>query len=225
MLSEPSGNRFYGYSSGTYAKINPSLGAAALVPSQEEIDSLGGGVTRRDWNARFELVYQRAKDVDVASLMGVTPVMLAFAAFLRRRHNTTPKELWRLKGIFCTSVAKIQTRYAPVLRHSFGKVPIVEMYTATEGVFAQQLDDLPYVSPNYDAYLFEVLTHQGPRLLHELRPREWGRVVVSTPLFPRYEMGDLIEALGKGYFRVFGRAKWTVALEHRLFNLLTGRLF
>lgn len=224
-LSEPSGKRTYGYSSGTYAKINPSLGAASLVPAQEEIDSLGGGITRRDWDARFELVYQRAKDAHVASLMGVTPVMLAFADFLRRKHGITPKQLWSLKGLFCTSVAKIQTKYAPMLRHSFGQVPIVEMYTATEGVFAQQLDDLPYISPNYDVYLFEVLTRQGAKLLHELRPREWGRVIVSTPLFPRYEMGDLIEALGKGYFRVFGRTKRMTVLEHRFFNLLTGRLF
>jgi hypothetical protein len=33
------------------------------------------------------------------------------------------------------------------LKRYFGDVPIVEMYTATEGVFGQRLDDLPYITP------------------------------------------------------------------------------
>ena len=224
-LQTPGREEMYGYSSGTYAKLNPSLGAASLVPRQEEIDSLGGGITRADWEKRFELVYEKAKGADVKSVMGVTPVILSFANFVRRKKHVKPKEVWRMKGLFCTSVAKIQTRYAPQLKFLYGDVPVVEMYTATEGIFAQQLDDLPYVSPNYDAYLFEVQGPKGMKPLHELKPREWGRVVVSTPLFPRYDIGDLIESMGKGYFRVFGRAKAATLAEHRLFNLMTGRFF
>jgi hypothetical protein len=97
------------------------------------------------------------------------------------------------------------------------------MYTATEGIFAQQMDELPYVRPNYDAYFFEVRTSQGIKMLHEMTRGEWGRIIVSTPILPRYDMGDFIEAEGKNYFRVIGRAKRTVAIEHRLFNLFTGR--
>jgi hypothetical protein len=221
--SSSKGTKPYGYSSGTYARLNPGLQGANLVPLQEEIDALGGGITNDDWENRFELVYQRARDVDIGSLMGVTPVMVAFARYVRRKHGSLPKEFWKPRGLFCTSVTKIQTNYRPLLQRSYGNVPVVEMYTATEGIFAQQLDDLPYVSPNYDAYLFEVVTRRGPRMLHELRPNEWGRLVVSTPTLPRYIIGDLIEALGRNYFRVFGRDNRITVSEHLLFNLVTAR--
>ena len=218
------GREGYGYSSGTYAKLNPSLGPTALVPAQEEIDELGGGIGKADWDRRFELVYQHAKDRPVGSVMGVTPVIESFARYVMSRHGVRPGDLWRMRGLFCTSVAKIQTEYAPVLRHEYGKgAAVVEMYTATEGVFAQQLDEHPYVSPNYDAFVFEVVTSRGDvKLLHEMRRGEWGRLVVSGPLFPRYDIGDMVEAAGKDYFRVFGRAGRRTVLEHLLFEVLTG---
>ncbi|MCK4885517.1 hypothetical protein KAS24_05530, partial [Candidatus Bathyarchaeota archaeon] len=106
----------------------------------------------------------------------------------------------------------------------FGEVPIVEMYSATEGAFMQQLDDMPYVSPNYDAYYFEVETGKGTKMLHELKRGEWGRLIISSCLFPRYDIGDMIEAMGKNYFRVFGRAKPLTILEHRLYRLFFGWL-
>ena len=223
-LQGPAGEERYGYSSGTYAKLNPSFGKTTLVPRQEEIDSLGGGITKADWERRFDLVYEAASDADIACTMGVTPVILSFARYLRRRKHDLPKRLWKMKALFCTSVAKIQTRYAPALRALYGSTSVVEMYTATEGIFAQQKDENPYVSPNYDVYLFEVLTRGGVKMLHELRPREWGRLVVSTPVFPRYDIGDYVESLGKGYFRVIGRAKLSTAVEHVLYNLSAFRM-
>jgi hypothetical protein len=222
-LRTPEGESVYGYSSGTYARLNPGLGSARLVPQQEEIDALGGGVTKKDWANRFELVYQRAKDAEIKSVMGVAPVITSFARYVKKRHHQLPKNLWRLQGFFCTSVAKIQTNYAPRLRYLYGEAPMVEMYTATEGVFAQQLDDKPYVCPNYDAYLFEVKTGNGVKMLHEMKPGEWGRIIISSTLFPRYDIGDLVEAMGKGYFRIFGRATRLVTLEHILFNIAAGR--
>ena len=110
------------------------------------------------------------------------------------------------------------------MRKYFGNVPVVEIYSATEGVFAQQLDDLPYVTPNYDKYLFEVETAHGTKMLHELRRGEWGRLIVSSCMFPRYDIGDLIEAAGKDYFRVIGRRNAFTLLEHRLFRLFFGWL-
>jgi hypothetical protein len=213
----------YGYSSGTYAKLNPMLNQVSLLPRQEEIDALGSGITRPDWEKRFELVYQRALNQPVVATMGVTPVILSFARYVNRRHGKKPKELWNFKVLVCTSVRKIQFKYGPVLRKYFGEVPIVEMYSATEGAFAQQLDDLPYISPNYDTYYFEVETGKGARMLHELERGEWGRLIISSCLFPRYDIGDMIEAMGKNYFRVFGRAKTLTILEHRLYRLLFGK--
>lgn len=214
----------YGYSSGTYARLNPALNQVSLLPRQEEIDSLGPGITKPDWERRFELVYERALNERVTAAMGVAPVILSFARYVKRKYKKIPKELWKIHALFCTSVRKIQFKYAPLFRKYFGDVPVVEIYSATEGVFAQQLDDLPYITPNYDKYFFEVETGKGTKMLHELRRGEWGKLIVSSCMFPRYDIGDLIEAMGKNYFRVFGRNKPLTVMEHRLYRLLF-RLF
>jgi len=208
----------YGYSSGTYARLNPMLNELSLVPRQEEIDSLGSGITTRDWENRFELAYQKGLTENVVAAMGVTPIIMAFARYVKRKHGKKPRDLWKFRALLCTSVQKIQFKYAPKLRKFFGEIPVVEIYSATEGVFGQQLDDLPYISPNYDKYLFEVETRQGTKMLHELRRGEWGKLVISSCMFPRYYIGDLIEAAGKNYFRVFGRDKLLTRLEHRLYR-------
>ena len=212
----------YGYSSGTYARLNPMFDKVSLLPRQEDIDKLGNGISRKDWESRFDLVYEMAKDQNVTATMGVTPVILSFARYIKRRYGKLPREIWKPQALFCTSVAKIQYRYGPILKKYFGVAPIVEMYTATEGVFGQQLDDLPYITPNYDGYLFEVATGKGVKLLHELKRGEWGRLIVSSCMLPRYDIGDLIEAAGKNYFRVFGRNNWQTLLEHRLYRAVLG---
>jgi hypothetical protein len=214
----------YGYSSGTYAKLIPALSSISLLPRQEEIDALGSGITKQDWEKRFELAYQQALNANVTATIGVTPVILSFARYVNEKHGKKPKELWNLHALFCTSVPKIQFKYAPVLRKYFGQVPVVEIYSATEGVFAQQFDDLPYVTPNYDTYFFEVETGKGTRMLHELNRGEWGSLIVSSCILPRYRIGDMIESAGKNYFRVFGRDKISTLLEHRLYRLFFGWL-
>jgi hypothetical protein len=214
----------YGYSSGTYAKLIPALEQMQLLPTQENIDALGSGIGKRDWENRFELAYQQALNENVAAAMGVTPVILSFAKYVERKHGKKPKDLWKLRALFCTSVRKIQFRYAPALRRYFGQIPVVEIYSATEGVFGQQLDELPYITPNYDKYFFEVLTGRGPKMLYELERGEWGELIVSSCMFPRYAIGDMIEAAGKHYFRIFGRHNTLTLLEHRLHGLFLGWL-
>ncbi len=212
----------YGFSSGTYAKLNPMMAGLGLVPRQEEIDALQTDLTPEGWEKRYEFIYQKAKERDFVSIIGVAPVQTGFARYVKKKHNIYPQDLWKLKVIYSTSVAKIQQNYAPKLRAMYGDVPVVEMYTATEGAFAQQRDELPYVCPNYDVYLFEVETGSGVKMLHEMERGEWGRIIISTAMLPRYRQGDLIEAMGKNYFRVFGRDKWSVVLEHRLWKIFVG---
>jgi hypothetical protein len=214
----------YGYSSGTYARLNPMFDRVSLIPRQEAIDGLGSGIGRSDWEQRFELVYQQALGKNVAATMGVTPVILAFAKYVKRKYGKKPSDLWKFQALFCTSVRKIQFKYANILRKYFGPAPVVEMYTATEGVFAQQLDELPYVTPNYDGYFFEVNTGREVKMLHDLKRGEWGSLLISSCMFPRYEIGDLIEAAGKNYFRVFGRKNPLTILEHRMYRLFIGWL-
>ncbi|MGD0450240.1 MAG: GH3 auxin-responsive promoter family protein [Candidatus Bathyarchaeia archaeon] len=214
----------YGYSSGTYARLNPMFDRVSLLPRQEEIDELGAGLRKQDWEKRFELVYQQALNKDVTATMGVTPVILAFARYVKRKHGKKPADLWKPQALFCTSVRKIHYRWSPLLKAYFGDVPVVEMYTATEGVFGQQLDDLPYITPNYDSYFFEVATGKGVKMLHELKRGEWGRLLISSCMFPRYDIGDLVEAAGKNYFRIFGRNNALTLLEHRLYRMFLGTL-
>jgi len=212
----------YGYSSGTYARLNPMLNKVSLLPRQEEIDALGSGITKQDWEKRFELIYQKALNENVTAAMGVTPVILSFARYVKKKHGRKPKELWSLRALFCTSVRKIQFKYAPILRRYFGQIPVVEIYSATEGVFAQQIDDLPYVTPNYDKYFFEVETSRGTKMLYELKRGEWGKLIISSCMFPRYDIGDLIEAAGKNYFHVIGRHNTSTLIEHTLYRLFFG---
>jgi hypothetical protein len=95
------------------------------------------------------------------------------------------------------------------------------MYTATEGVFGQQLDDLPYITPNYDSYFFEVATGKGVKRLYELERGEWGRLIISSCMFPRYDIGDMIESAGGNYYRIFGRSNTSTLLEHRLYRVFS----
>jgi hypothetical protein len=214
----------YGYSSGTYARLNPMFDRVSLLPKQEEIDALGCGVGGKDWEKRFDLVYQIALNQNVTAAMGVTPVILSFARYIKRKYGKKPVDLWKIQAIFLTSVPKIHFKYGPLLKRYFGDVPIVEMYTATEGVFGQQLDDLPYITPNYDSYYFEVATGKGIKMLHELKRGEWGSLIISSCMFPRYDIGDLIEAAGQNYYRVFGRKKIFTLLEHKLYRAFLGWL-
>ena len=96
----------YGYSSGTYARLNPMFDRVSLLPRQEEIDALGNGIGRNDWEKRFELAYQMAKDQNVTATMGVTPVILAFARYLKNTHGKKPSDIWSPQALFCTSVEK-----------------------------------------------------------------------------------------------------------------------
>lgn len=214
----------YGYSSGTYARLNPMFDRVSLLPRQEEIDKLGSGVTRADWERRFDLVYELAKNENVTATMGVTQVILGFARYIKNKYDKKPVDLWKPKALFCTSVRKIQFKYGPILQKYFGEAPIVEMYTATEGVFGQQLDDFPYISMNYDSYFFEVLTGKGVKLLCDLKRGEWGRLIISSCMFPRYDIGDMVESAGGNYFRIFGRANASTILEHRLYRAFLGRI-
>lgn len=212
----------YGFSSGTYAKLNPTMMGFSLIPRQEDIDALKTDLSQKGWETRYEFIYQETVGKNVVSIIGVAPVQTGFARYLKKRHGVYPLDLWKLNVIFTTSVSKIHVKYKPKLRRMYGDVPLVEMYTATEGAFGQQRDDLPYIVPNFDTYFFEVKTGGRYRMLHELKRGEWGRLVISTSMLPRYDIGDLVEGMGKNYFRVFGRARLGTMIEHVLYRALFG---
>jgi hypothetical protein len=196
----------YGFSSGIYVRHAAEATPAEILPPQEEIDALGGGTTPGAWKRRFEMIYQRTKDAPITMCAGVCPSIIEFGRYLHRQHRVLPKKLWDMRVIAATSVPGIQTKYAPALRALYGPVDIVEMYIATEGTFAQQRDERRLLAPNLDLYFLEVLLGDGRvKMLHEMRPGEFGSLIVSTPVLPRYQIGDLVRAFDPPYFRCVGR--------------------
>jgi hypothetical protein len=201
----------YGFSSGIYVRHAAAATPVEILPPQEEIDDLGGGTTPGAWERRFEMIYQRTKDAPITMCAGVCPSIIQFGHFLQRRHKVLPKDLWHMRVIAAASVPGINTKYKPALRALYGPVDVVEMYIATEGTFAQQRDERCLLVPNLDLYVFEVQVSGGQvKMLHEMRPGEYGSLIVSTPVFPRYRIGDLIRAFDPPYFRCIGRqGRWT----------------
>jgi hypothetical protein len=141
---------------------------------------------------------------------GVCPTAIKFARHLHRAHKLYPKDLWYPQIMTLGSVPGINTKYQPALNALYGRhVVIREIYGATEGMFGQQQDEKRAWVPNYDLFFFEVQTHpstglragSGIKMLHEMRPGEMGSLVVSTPILPRYKIGDLIRAFRPPYFR------------------------
>jgi hypothetical protein len=214
----------YGYSSGIYANYVSRMTPVRSSPSQEEIDALGGGKTQGDWEARFELALEKNRDQRVTLVGGVCQTAIAFARHLRRRHRLYPKDLWRPPIMTLGSTAGINTRFQPALSALYGPAAIREIYGATEGIFGQQQDEKRAWVPNYDQYFFEVRTRAGLKMLHEMRPGELGRLVVSTTVLARYEIGDLILAMRPPYFRCIGRDRWWTPLLYAWNELSTLNL-
>jgi hypothetical protein len=217
----------YGYSSGIYTKRVSTFTPIHSVPSQDEIDALGGGKSVKDWEKRFELAYEKCKDLNVTLVGGVCPTALRFGRYLRHAHKVYPKDLWKTQIMTLGSVPGINTKYQPALNALYGPAAIREIYGATEGMFGQQLDDKRAWTPNYDLFFFEVATRSGIKMLHEMRPGEMGGLIVSTPILPRYRIGDMILALKPPYFRCIGREEWWTPLHYawdELTSFNLGRL-
>lgn len=204
----------YGYSSGIYTKFVSEQTPIRSVPTQDEIDALGGGKTQKDWDARFELAYEKCMDQNVTLVGGVATTALTFGRYLKRTHGAYPKDLWDVQIMTLGSVAGINLQYQPALRALYGDVAIREIYGATEGMFGQQLDVKRAWSPNYDLFFLEVETRTGVKMLHEMRPGEQGSLVVSTPILPRYKIGDRILAVQPPYYRCIGRDYWWTPLRY-----------
>lgn len=214
----------YGYSSGIYTKYVSTMTPISSVPSQEEIDALGGGKTIKDWERRFDLAYEKCKEENVTLVGGVCPTAIRFGKYLHKAYGVYPKDLWNTQIMTLGSVAGINTRYQPALRAMYGPTEIREIYGATEGMFGQQKDNKRAWVPNYDMFFLEVATRSGVKMLHEMKPGEMGGLIVSTPILPRYQIGDLIRAFEPPYFRCIGRDQWHTSLRYAWDEIMTFNL-
>jgi hypothetical protein len=218
----------YGYSSGIYTKHVSRFTPVNSLPTQEEIDALGGGTTRQDWDNRFELAIARCRNENVTLVGGVCQTASEFGRYLRKHHGVYPKQWWKTQIMTLGSTPGINTRHAARLNAMYGPAAIREIYGATEGMFGQQRDDRKAWVPNYDLFFFEVLTRSGIKMLHEMKPGELGSLVVTTPILARYRIGDTILAVRPPYFRCIGReSNWWTSLDYywkEFTSLNLGRL-
>ena len=214
----------YGYSSGIYTKHVSAFTPIRSAPAQDDIDALGGGKTLHDWEARFELAYEKCRDENVTLVGGVAPTAIRFARHLRRTHGVYPKDLWQTQIMTLGSVPGINTRLQPSLTALYGRVAVREIYGATEGMFGQQRDERRAWVPNYDLFFLEVETRSGIKMLHEMRSGEMGSLIASTPVLPRYKIGDLVRAFHPPYFRCIGRDRWWTPLRYTWDELMTLNL-
>ena len=218
----------YGYSSGIYVKFVSASTPIRSLPEQNDIDALGGGKTLSDWEARFELAYQKCREQNVTMVGGVAPTAILFGRYLKRKHGIYPKQLWpNLRILTLGSVPGINTQHEPSLRAYYGNAAIREIYGATEGMFGQQRDEKRAWVPNYDLFLLEVRTKSGIKFLHEMKPGENGSLIASTPILARYQIGDCIRAFRPPYFRCIGRDRWWTTLAYgwnEFMSLNLGRL-
>ena len=218
----------YGYSSGIYTKYVSEQTPVHSKPAQGEIDALGGGKTIKDWEARFDLAYDLCRNENVTLVGGVAPTALQFGRYVYRKHKKYPKHFWNVIIMTLGSVPGINTRLADPLQALYGpQAAIREIYGATEGMFGQQLDEKRAWSPNYDLFFFEIKTLDGIKPLCKMKPGELGSLIVSTPVLPRYKIGDLILAFQAPYFRCIGRENWLTPLKYGWYEFVTfnfGRL-
>jgi hypothetical protein len=94
-------------------------------------------------------------------------------------------------------------------------------------MFGQQRDEKRAWVPNYDLFFFEVETKSGVKMMHEMRPGEQGKLIVSTLILPRYQIGDIIRAFQPPYFHCIGRDLWWTPLNYAWKEFMTlnlGRL-
>ena len=205
----------YGYSSGIYTRFVSHKTPVRSVPAQEDIDALGGGKSWGMWEKRFDLAYEQCSPLNVTLVGGVAPTAVEFGRYLYKKHKRYPKDIWNVLVMTLGSIAGINTYRAGTLQALYGQqAAIREIYGTTEGMFGQQMDEKRAWVPNYDLFFFEIETRKGVKMLYEMEPGEGGSLVVSTPILPRYQIGDLIKAYDPPYFRCIGRERWYTPVVH-----------
>lgn len=189
-----------GFMDSTSGKVNK------VTPTQDEINSLPGGSTKEAWEARYEYIYQKSRERSATRTISSPNILIGFGRYIHQKHQVTPKDLWQMECMISGAFPGVNTRSAPDIHALYGKTAnIRELYVATEGIFGGQIDEKKAWSPYYDLMFFEVQTISGIKQMHEMNPGEIGALIVSTPVLPRYRLGDLILAFEAPYFRCIGR--------------------
>jgi phenylacetate-coenzyme A ligase PaaK-like adenylate-forming protein len=197
----------YGYSSGIYSTHLAEKVGLNLVYPVEEINKFGTQRVESESRKRLEYIFQEAHGLNVTAMVGIAQLMLLFGKVSKKNHGLYPKDIWKEPLLVTSSLPGVHTRYNPCLKAMYGYKSMRDIYGATEGFYAQQLDERPYCFPNYDFYLFEVSTGSETKMLYEMKKGERGSLIVSSSLFPRYRIGDVIKSFGDDGIACIAREK------------------
>jgi hypothetical protein len=197
----------YGYSSGIYSKhLSQKMGLNLVYPV-EEINQFGTQRVEAESKLRLDYICEKAEGLNVTAMIGIAQLMLLFGRVTKKKYGVYPKDKWKNLLLISSSLPNVHARYNPALRGMYEYRALRDIYGATEGFYAQQLDERPYCFPNYDYYLFEVQTKKGVKMLYEMKKGERGRLIVSSSLFPRYSIGDVVKSFGDGGIACIAREK------------------
>ena len=173
---------------------------------------------RRSWKKRFRLILDAAKNKDVGIVRGDAKVILQFGQYLKSQFGKSPKQLWSVSAICCYGSPGIHAKYKIPLRQLFGDCTILESYETGEGAFAQQIDESPYLVPNYDLYFFEVQINGTVKPLYMMRAGETGDLIVSSSVLPRLRVGNQVRCMVPNKFVVVGATKGLGKLKYDMFT-------
>ena len=166
----------YGYSSGIYTKHVSTFTPIRSVPTQDEIDALGGGKSDRRIGSNASSWPTRSAKTRTSPWWAASaPRRCALARYLHQAHKVYPKDLWKTQIMTLGSVAGINTKYAASPARPVWPAAIREIYGATEGMFGQQMDEKRAWTPNYDLFFFEVHDRRGHQNAARDAPRRDGR--------------------------------------------------
>jgi len=123
----------YGYSSGIYTKFVSQKTPVRSLPSQEDIDALGGSKAWSVWKQRFDLAYEQCQGQNVTLVGGVAPTAIQFGRYLHKKYGCYPKDQWRVLVMTLGSTPGINTYRAETLKALYGRQAANEMQPGETG--------------------------------------------------------------------------------------------
>jgi hypothetical protein len=154
------------------------------------------------------------------ALAGTASRVVSFLRFLIRQGKL--ERVGNLRFALLTGMPEIETLFGPEVRSLVPHLQVREFYAGAEGVFATQADSSPGLSFQGSACFFELEVGKRTFPLSEARRGEIGSLIVSTLVFPRYRIGDLLMYLGGGRWRVLGKDRRTTRLGYFLKHMFPG---
>jgi hypothetical protein len=207
-----------GYQSGLVIRFGGEHLGLKLIPDQDQIDKLPVDLGKRSWKKRFRVILEAGKSKDIGIIRGDVRVVLQFGQYLKSQFGKTPKQLWNPSLICCYGTTGIHAKYKLPLRQLFGDCTILETFESGEGSFAQQIDESPYLVPNYDLYFFESQSNGIVKPLYMMQAGESGHLIVSSSVLPRLRVGVQLRCMAPNKFVVVGSTKGLGKLKYDMFT-------